>query len=119
MSSEWYEFFRRKEALGAISRMRFPEGTTWFLQPTVASGRKEIRAMRGIVSCCPLTAWASVDLGQNLHQSFFKDAAAFLCVDPDTRNIIRGATDDSFYADQYIRAALLRKCGLDNQGDTE
>ena len=102
----------KQDALAAIERMRFPEGTVWEL---ASLGPHECLRVKDNALVCPLVAWALHEK-QDPYRWF--EASVLLGVPRRAAGMIVAAADDFPLMDPEIRAALLRKCGLSEEAAT-
>ena len=100
----------KQDALAAIERMRFPEGTVWEL---ASLGPYECLRDKDNALVCPLVAWAR---HEGYNQANGRDSGMIIGLSTRTVAHLMAAADQFPGMDPDIRAALLRKCGLDNQG---
>lgn len=106
----------KAEALAAVDRMVFPPGTAWEFDANGATTQQYIR-VTGDLLTCPLIAWGRHEWGQGVRSPVahvgWLGATELLGVSRHAGVWIMSAADDWQTADPTIRAALLKKCGLE------
>ena len=101
--------------LKTIEAMEFGDVQEWTLD-----GSKELRGITYSYDendtteiCCPLTAWHLSEQGHFLYADQWEEAAKQLAIEDEVAFDIVDAADDGYMHNPKFRAALLRKCGLE------